>query len=272
MATFAIGDIHGCFEEFQRLLDEIDFDASCDQIWHTGDLVNGGPHSLSVVRWFADHQDVATSVLGNHDLHLLAVAYGVRKKRRADTFEDILDAPDRRELVDWLRRQPMLVHRQPWVLVHAGLLPCWTVETAKERARDIEELLRSSKPEQVLATMYGNLPDCEQGVTSVEERWRLTINAMTRMRALTDEGKLDFKFKSTYDNIPANRQAWFDVDEPAWASIRVICGHWSALGYRNTERVVALDTGCRWGNKLTALRLDDEAVFHVESRVPTADL
>lgn len=265
MATYAVGDIHGCFTEFRRLLDEIDFDPGRDRIWHTGDLVNGGPDSLGVVRWFAEHDEVVTTVLGNHDLHFLAVAFGVRKMRGADSFDDILRAPDCEELVDWLRHRPLLVHHKPWVLVHAGLLPSWTVETATDRARDIEEILRSSRPEQVLETMYGNLPCCPKEVTDLEDQWRLTINAMTRMRVLSEDLKLEFKFKSTYEDIPHDRIAWFDVDNPAWQSARIICGHWSALGFRNTDRIVALDTGCRWGNKLTAFRLEDETVFQVES-------
>ena len=265
MATYVIGDIHGCFEEFQRLLEEIEFDPASDRLWHTGDLVNGGPRSLEVVRWFVEHDRVATTVLGNHDLHLLAVAYGVKKKRSVDNFDDILRASDCQELMDWLRHRPLLVHSESWVLVHAGLLPGWTLQAAKERARDVEELLRSSKPEQLLEVMYGNRPRRPEDVTSVEDRWRLTINTMTRMRVLTDDGKLEFQFKSTYEEIPDDRMAWFDVDDPAWQSARIICGHWSALGFRNMDHVVTLDTGCRWGNRLTAFRLEDEALFSVES-------
>ena len=265
MSIYAIGDIHGCFEEFQRLLEIVDFDAAEDRIWHVGDLVNGGPQSLETVRWFKDHDQVATSVLGNHDLHLIAVALGVHNKRSKDTFDDILLAPDRGELIDWLRQRPLLVVDKGRVLVHAGLLPQWSVAEASELARQVEELLTSSKPEQLLEVMYGNNPKCCDDVQTLEGRWRLTINAMTRMRVLEANGDLNFSYKSTYEDIPPDKMAWFDADQPAWADHQIICGHWSALGLHRTERITALDTGCRWGGKLSAYRLDDEAIFEVDA-------
>ena len=264
MATYAIGDIHGCFAEFQQLLDKIDFDEDRDHLWHTGDLVNGGPDSLSTLRWFVEHDDVATTVLGNHDLHLLAVATGSHEMRPKDNFDDVLQAPAADELIDWLRRQSLVVTDDDRVLVHAGLLPGWTVDDAREAARDVEELLAHPKPEQLLDSMYGNRPNHPDLVSSLEERWRLTVNALTRMRALERDGSLNFSFKSTYDELPDELVAWFDVDEPAWAGARIICGHWSALGLHRTESVTALDTGCRWGGQLTAMRLDDEAIFQVD--------
>lgn len=266
MATYVIGDIHGCFEEFQRLLDEIEFDASTDQLWHTGDLVNGGPSSRQTVRWFIDHEAVATTVLGNHDLHLIAVALGVQKKSHRDNFDDILEAEDSEELVDWLRHQSLLLVDRGYVLVHAGLLPEWTVLQAREAAREIEEILRSTSPEQVLGTMYGNRPARMSDVQTMEERWRMTVNALTRMRVLRRDGGLDFSFKSTYEEVPPTRVAWFDVSEARWDDHQAICGHWSALGFHLTDRVIALDTGCRWGGALTAIRLDDERVFRVKSK------
>lgn len=265
MATYAVGDIHGCYDEFQRLLTTVDFDPERDQLWHTGDLVNGGPDSLGILRWFVEHDDAVTTVLGNHDLHLLAVALGVRAKRHKDNFDDVLNAARATEFIDWLRTQPLMVRRDKWVMVHAGLLPHWTVNHGLERAHEIEELLTSSKPQQVLEVMYGNRPRREDDVTSVEERWRLTINAMTRMRVLDRDGGLDFDYKSLYEDLPQNKMAWFDAHQPAWADHRIICGHWSALGFRQNDRILALDTGCRWGNQLTAIRLDDEAIFQVEA-------
>ena len=265
MATYAIGDIHGCYEEFQRLLKKVEFDPRRDEIWHTGDLVNGGPESLACVSWFFDHDDHATTILGNHDLHLLAVAFGVRKARHDDNFDDVLAAPNADELIDWLRTRPLVMPWEQGLIVHAGLLPDWTIEDAVERAREIEELLSSSKPEQVLEVMYGNRPCCDDDVKSVEQRWRLTINAMTRMRVLDADQKLEFSYKSVYEEIPDDKMAWFDVDSPAWEGHRIICGHWSALGFRRSDRLLALDTGCRWGNQLTAVRLEDEEVFQVQA-------
>lgn len=265
MPTYVIGDIHGCFDEFEHLLDEIDFDSGRDRIWHVGDLVNGGPKSVETLRWFVDHDEVVTAVLGNHDLHLLAVALRVRRMRPKDNFGDVLAAHDAPRLIDWLRCRPLLVRRDREVMVHAGLLPEWTVDEAEKRAKEIEELLGSSKPEGLLEVMYGNRPRCCDDAATVEQRWRVTINVMTRMRVLDRRGRLDFRYKGTYGDIPDDRMAWFDVDEPAWASHRVLCGHWSALGLHRTRRVVALDTGCRWGGQLTAFRLDDQTVFQVEA-------
>lgn len=265
MANYAIGDIHGCYREFCDLLDEIDFDPDDDRIWHTGDLVNGGPNSVDVVRWFYDHPDSAQTVLGNHDLHLLAVAYGNRSMRAKDNFQDVLEAPDADELLDWLRNRSLLVEIGDRLLVHAGLLPDWSVDDARQAARQVEELLSSTRPDQLLGVMYGNKPRCLARATELEERWRLTINAMTRMRVLESDGDLNFGYKSTYEEIPEDKTAWFDVDRPAWEGRQIVCGHWSALGLHRTDRVVALDTGCRWGGKLTALRLEDEALFQVDS-------
>lgn len=267
MAQYVIGDIHGCFDDFQRLLELIEFDAVTDTVWHTGDLVNGGPQSLAVLKWFFDHRREATTILGNHDLHLIAVVRGAHKKSHRDNFDDVLNADECDELIDWLRAQPLLVPFDKRVLVHAGLLPEWTVEDAVEAAREVEEILSSSRPEQVLGVMYGNRPARLSDAATVEERWRVTINALTRMRALTEQGKMDFTYKSTYEELPEDRKAWFDVENAAWTDRQVVCGHWSALGFRQSERVIALDSGCRWGGKLTALRLGDDQVFQVDSSV-----
>jgi len=267
MASYAIGDIHGCFETFIALLEEIEFDAAEDEILHTGDMVNGGPKSLETIRWFIKHDSVVTSVLGNHDLHLLAVACGEGELRDNDTFIDILEASDREELLDWLRGCPMIVELGDQVLVHAGLLPDWTVADAKEAARAVEEQLRSSDWTGVFENMYGNEPRLWRDAKSGEDRRRLTINAMTRMRAVRkDRGELEFMYKGTYEEMPEGLCAWFDVEDRAWAGHQVICGHWSALGLRQWEQVLALDTGCRWGRKLTACRLEDGQICDVDAR------
>lgn len=265
MSTYVIGDIHGCYREFCELLEQIDFTPETDHVWHTGDLVNGGPDSAEVVRWFLNHPESSGTVLGNHDLHLLAVATGNRRMRSKDNFNDVLEAPDATELIDWLRHQPLVVELDDRVLVHAGLLPEWTVDDARDAALEVEELLASSRPDQLLGVMYGNKPRCLDRAEEVEQRWRLTINAMTRMRVLRANGDLDFDFKSTYDEIPDDKTAWFDVDDPAWEGRQVVCGHWSALGLYKNDRIQALDTGCRWGGQLTALRLEDENIFQVDS-------
>ena len=265
MPTYAIGDIHGCYDEFCELLELIDFDPDDDFLWHTGDLVNGGPNSVDVVRWFRAHPGCSESVLGNHDLHLLAVATGNRTMRSKDNFDDVLEADDADELLDWLRRRPLIADVGDRLIVHAGLLPDWTVEDAHDAAREVEQLLRSTQPDQLLCVMYGNKPKCLQRARNIEERWRLTINATTRMRVLDTRGHLDFSYKSTYEDIPDEKIAWFDVEHPAWEGTKIICGHWSALGLRNTDRILALDTGCRWGGKLTAFRLDDDQLFQVDS-------
>lgn len=265
MATYAIGDIHGCFEEFQILLEAIEFDATVDHIWHVGDLVNGGPDSLGALRWFIENEASATTVLGNHDLHLIAVGRGVQKRRENDTFGDVLEADDAPALIDWLRRRPLMVRRGERVLVHAGLLPQWSVDDACELAEEIEAVLSSSEPEKILSAMYGNQPRRIGDAKTDEQRWRCVINAMTRMRVLDADGGLNFSYKSTYDEIPEGKYAWFDAGQRAWADHQLFCGHWSALGLYHSDDVVALDTGCRWGGKLTAFRLEDEQKFFVDS-------
>lgn len=270
MATFVVGDLHGCFRTFEHLLEEVNFDRSRDRLYHTGDFVNGGPGALEILRWFYEHQDVADSVLGNHDLHLLAVALGRRKMRVKDDFEDILRAQDRADLVEWLRRRRMVIELgERRVLVHAGLLPEWSIDRALGLAREVEQALRTPVAARLLKGMYGNKPrSWHKAVSSRSDkkRWRVTINAMTRMRALRRGGRLDFDYSGTYEAMPQRLFAWFDARKPAWEGHQIIFGHWSALGLRQTERIIALDTGCRWGRQLTAVRLEDEQVFQVECR------
>lgn len=265
MPTYAVGDIHGCFQTFQGLLETIDFDPSKDRIWHTGDLVNGGPNSLEVLRWFQENEEVATTVLGNHDLHLLAVGFKIQSLRTKDTFTDILAAPDKEELLRWLRHQPLLVKEEGYILVHAGLLPQWTAEEASDLAREIEGLLHRD-PQHLLKKMYGNKPRRWRNATTARKRWRITINAMTRMRVLERNNRLEFNYKGTYEKIPKRYHAWFDAPERRWEGHRCIIGHWSALGLRDREQVLALDTGCRWGRSLTACRLDDGEIISVPAR------
>ncbi len=268
MTTYAIGDIHGCFTEFQGLLAAIDFDPMADRLWQVGDLVNGGPDSLSVLRWFADHRDCTTVVLGNHDLHFLAVALTSRAPRSNDTFRAALEAPDRRELTDWLRHCPLLIvdDDRHIAMVHAGLHPGWTIDLAQRLCQEVQTELRSSTPERLLSEMYGNQPASPAEATNAVERWRTTINVTTRMRVVDHEQRLHFDFKSTYEDIPPHLEAWFDAPDASWAPYRILCGHWSALGRRIDDRLLAIDSGCRWGGQLTALNLDTMDITCVDAQ------
>jgi bis(5'-nucleosyl)-tetraphosphatase (symmetrical) len=269
VATYAIGDVHGCFNSLEALIERIHFEPGRDRLWFVGDLVNGGPDSAGVLRWAVEHSEDIVVVLGNHDLHMLAVADGAGKLRESDTFQDVFAAPDSHVLLDWLRRRPM-IHRQGQdVVVHAGLLPAWTIEEAEEVARAIEAALQSPEPERraFFEAMYGNEPRVWSSDLAGSDRLRIGVNAMTRMRIVeADDGALEFKFKGEYGDIAQGFLAWFDVPEPAWAGHRVICGHWSALGLVLRTDLAALDTGCVWGRQLTALRLDDGALFQVPGK------
>ena len=268
MAIYAVGDVQGCHVELVQLLEAIHFDVAADRLWLVGDLVNRGPGSLAVLRLVKSLGDSAITVLGNHDLHLLAVAEGVAELHRSDTLDEILNAPDCEELLHWLRNQRLLHVENGFVLVHAGLLPGWTVEQAAKLAREVEATLRGKDYVKFLAHMYGNQPNAWNDDLSGYKRLRVITNALTRMRICTGSGEMEFKFKGEYQNIPAGYRAWFDVPQRASRDATVLFGHWSALGLLVKENVIALDTGCLWGGTLAALRLDDETWFSVPSRQP----
>lgn len=272
MATYAIGDIQGCFDELQSLLKLVDFNAS-DQLWIAGDLVNRGPKSLETLRYLKSLGDQATIVLGNHDLHLLAVHYGAVTPKRADTLNDILEAPDRNELMDWLRKQKLMVYNSSFnaVLVHAGVPPCWSIHKAKKRAKEVETVLKSTLAKEFFNHMYGNKPDCWSGKYEGWDRLRLITNYFTRMRFCTAQGKLDFSAKGTLESQPRGHLPWFKIPRkiPNEQDIKILFGHWAALeGQAEEQNVVALDTGCVWGNSLTALRLEDNQFFSVPAAEP----
>jgi bis(5'-nucleosyl)-tetraphosphatase (symmetrical) len=269
MATYAIGDIHGCWDTLQALLERIDYSRRDDCLWLVGDLVNGGPSSLRVLRWARQLGDRAVTVLGNHDLHMLAVAHGAHDLKPDDTFEDVLRAEDSDALLDWLRRRPLLHRRGDWVLVHAGLLPQWSVDDAVDAAHDVETRLRGPDLEGFFDEMYGNEPRNWSDELEGIDRARLIINAMTRMRCVDDDGALDFDYKETLAGVPSHLRPWFDHPERQSRDAQIVFGHWSAVGYLHRDRVYALDSGARWGGKLTALRLDDRRVFQVESHRPS---
>jgi len=269
MATYAIGDIHGCFETLQRLLDRIDYDRASDRLWFVGDLVNGGPDSLGVLRWVRERTDDVVTVLGNHDLHMLAVAAGEAPERPNDTFRPVLEAADADDLLDWLRRRPMLHRRDGAVLLHAGLFPSWTVERAEQLAAEVEEALRRRGPAELFADMYGNRPRTWSDEFEGIDRIRVIVNALTRMRSLQKEDRgIDFDYKQQLEGVPEHLEPWFAVDDAEWEGARMVFGHWSAIGYHRSGTVHALDSGCVWGDSLTALRLEDEALFQVDSELP----
>jgi bis(5'-nucleosyl)-tetraphosphatase (symmetrical) len=263
MATYAVGDIQGCCTEFRKLLELMRFDPSADKLWLVGDLVNRGPDSPGVVRLVRSLGDAAVTVLGNHDLHLLAVAEGVAERHHSDTLDDILSAPDCDELLDWLRAQRMLHVEGDHVLVHAGLLPDWTVAQAQQLAREVEAALHGPQYRKFLERMYGNHPDHWEDGLGGYKRLRVITNAFTRLRICTPQGGMEFKFKGIPQNIPAGYLPWFEAPGRASAAATVICGHWSALGLKMTPNVVALDTGCLWGGPLSAIRVDDRRLFQV---------
>lgn len=259
MALYAIGDLQGCYLELRRLLDCIQFDPAQDCLWLTGDLVNRGPMSLESLRFIRSLGKSAISVLGNHDLHLLAVACGVSKTKHKDTFGDVLDAPDREELLGWLRSLPLLHWEGGYCLVHAGIPPCWDVATAQARAREVEELLRGESWDEFCHEMYGDRPDFWSENLTGWDRYRFITNAFTRMRYCDREGRLDFKHKEAPQQAPSGLWPWFAVPGRRAPGATILFGHWSTLGFYVGRDCYGLDTGCLWGGELTALRLDGEA-------------
>lgn len=263
MATYAIGDIQGCFSALKLLLAEIQFNPKRDQLWLVGDLVNRGPDSAAVLRWAMDLGERVITVLGNHDLHLLAVAAGHERARRGDTLDEILTAPDRDAMLDWLRRQRMIYAADDWLLVHAGLLPEWTVAQALSLGKEVEAALRADDYRDFLRQLYGNQPDhWDEAYTGIE-RLRVITNAMTRLRVCHSDGRMDFDFKGEPSARPKNTLPWYELAQRRSVEANIVFGHWSALGLNVGGRHVALDTGCLWGGQLSALRLHDRQVFQV---------
>ncbi|HEY8538386.1 MAG TPA: symmetrical bis(5'-nucleosyl)-tetraphosphatase [Steroidobacteraceae bacterium] len=263
MPTYAIGDIQGCCDEFETLLERIAFDPMRDRLWLVGDLVNRGPRSLDVLRLVRKLGDAATVVLGNHDLHLLAVASTPNMRaKRGDTLDDVLDAPDRDELLDWLRRRPIL-HHDPtlsYTMVHAGLAPQWDLATARRCAAELEQALRDERAAaELFAHMYGDQPDRWSEDLQGFDRLRFITNCFTRLRFVTADGRLALKHKGTVADAPAGLTPWFRAPGRRTRDQRIVCGHWSALGFYDGDGVLSIDTGCVWGGSLCAVRLDERA-------------
>ncbi len=267
MATYAIGDVQGCFEPLQRLLVTCSFTPDRDRLWFVGDLVNRGPDSLEVLRFVKGLGARAVTVLGNHDLHLLAVAAGVRRASRKDSLNAVLEAPDREELLRWLRGLP-LAHREPGLphlMVHAGVPPLWSAEDTLARAAEVEQALRGPQCEGFLSHMYGNYPDIWSDDLQGWERLRVITNCLTRMRFCDAAGRLDLENKGGAESANAGFAPWFSHRDRTAAGTPLVFGHWAALqGNAGPERVHALDTGCVWGARLRAMRLDDGALFHCD--------
>ncbi|MCW5798965.1 MAG: symmetrical bis(5'-nucleosyl)-tetraphosphatase [Nitrospira sp.] len=263
MATYAIGDVQGCFNSLTQLTKIIHFDPKQDRLWFVGDLVNRGPDSLKVLRYIRDLGLAAVTVLGNHDIFLLAVAAGLAPPRPTDTLTPILEAPDSRELTQWLRQQPLLYREGDFLLVHAGLLPAWTVEQAEELADEAHNAIRGDQFVTTLRALHpsGSLqwrPDLTGPI-----RVATIIKVLTRLRACSDEGVMESSFSGPPDRTPDGFYPWFDVPHRRNAMATIVFGHWAAMGLRLTPNMLALDSGCVYGRQLTAVRLEDRKIFQV---------
>lgn len=263
MSIYAIGDLQGCLAPLEALINRLPIDWQRDRLWFVGDLVNRGPQSLETLRFVKNLGPRALTVLGNHDLHLLCVAEGYARNYEGDTLKAILEAPDCGELLDWLRHRPMMHVEQGIALVHAGLLPQWNVSQALALAGEVESALRSPDYRDFLKAMYGNRPFQWSDTLAGMDRLRLITNALTRLRICTEDGAMEFTHKGEPADIPAGYMPWFEVPGRRSAGEAIVFGHWSALGLHLDSDVLALDTGCLWGGKLTAVRLEDRALFQV---------
>lgn len=276
MAVYAIGDVQGCFDELTELMQLIGFSPARDRLWFTGDLVNRGPKSLDVLRFVKNLGDRAVTVLGNHDLHLLAVAHGRSKPRPKDTFADVLGASDKHALLDWLRQLPLLHHDDGlgYTMVHAGVAPEWDLTLARSCAAEVEQVLRGPEPMPFFEHMYGNGPDRWHPHLTGWQRLRFITNCFTRLRYCYADGRVALEYKGTPGTQPDGQVPWFKVPGRRNADLKIVFGHWSTVGSTQGQNVFGLDTGCVWGGKLSALRLDDGRWYSVacaESCPPGAD-
>lgn len=264
MATYAIGDVQGCLRQLNDLLEKIHFDPSVDQLWFAGDLVNRGPDSLGTLRLIKNLGDSAKVVLGNHDLHLLACSHNRDKMISKDTFYDVLMAEDANALLTWLQQQPLALAQDEFIMVHAGIHPTWDRKQALTYAREVEAALRGGQHQKFYQQMYGNEPTQLSENLSQMQRLRFITNVFTRMRYLDDDGQLDLYCKKPIESADEGLIPWFDVDNRVQHQGFILHGHWASLGGgEEINGIVSLDTGCVWGNKLSAWRLDDQKWFSV---------
>ncbi len=268
MALYLIGDVQGCDAALQRLLDRIAFSPSRDHLFLLGDLVNRGPDSAGVLRRVMGYAGSATSLLGNHDLSLLAVAHGMRPPHRNDTLDSVLLAPDREAMLEWLRLQRMAAQAHGLLLVHGGVLPQWDVAQTLALAGEVETALRGPALTEFLSQMYGNTPDRWNDALAGADRLRVVVNALTRLRFCTPEGVMDLRASGGLDQAPPGTLPWFDVPGRRTAGATIAFGHWSTLGFLRRPDIIALDTGCVWGGCLSALRLDPAGGAHELIQVP----
>jgi len=262
MATYAIGDIQGCYAPFMELLRRVRFRPGDDRLWLVGDVVNRGPRSLDVLRWIADHEDDVTWVLGNHDLHLVAMSLGIREEKGRDTFQDVLAAPDRDLLLKRVAAQPLVHRERGFVMVHAGFLPGWTVNDAESLAREAEAALRGAGSEAALSSIYAPGPTGWSLGLSEQERVQVVLKALTRVRYVDGQGGMVPGHLGPTQEASEDRIPWFEAASLAHEET-IVCGHWSTLGLHVTEKLIALDSGCVYGRYLSAVRLEDRAVFQV---------
>jgi bis(5'-nucleosyl)-tetraphosphatase (symmetrical) len=265
MPTYAIGDIQGCAHQLTALLEKINAAAPDANLIFLGDLVNRGPQSLETLRMIRAMGDKAQAVLGNHDLHLLAVAEGIQKKNKSDTLNEILNAPDRDELLDWLRRRPMALFEQGYLMLHAGVVPQWTAQQAMACAHEVEAALRAPDWTDFLRQMYGNEPAKWDDNLQGADRLRCIVNTFTRIRYCEPDGTMEFSIKDSASGAAAEKyRPWFDLPDRKSTDVTVVFGHWSTLGLMLQPNVIGLDTGCLWGGKLTALCLEDRSLIQVD--------
>lgn len=258
MAYYAVGDIQGCYDPLVKLLDRVNFDQSTDTLLCVGDLVNRGPKSLKVLRFLKSLDKQCITVLGNHDIHLLAMVYGIREPRSSDTLHKILKAPDLQDLADWLRSKPLLYtnEKRKLLMAHAGIYPWWSLSEAQKNASNVEKQFRNEENcIQLLKKIYSNNPSKWSSDLSNTNKARFTINAFTRMRFCSPKGHLNFTESGFTNKSRKNRVPWFEISNPSVNDYRIIFGHWSALGLLNTPTHLALDTGCVWGNHMTFAKI-----------------
>lgn len=257
MATYAVGDVQGCYDSLQRLLDKLEFDDGKDKLWLAGDLVNRGPRSVDVLRFAKSLGKQCSCVLGNHDLHMLAVSQGNYRHYKNSSLDDVLNAPDRDELIDWLRRQPLMHYseKKNFAMIHAGLAPQWSLETALACSKEVEAVLQGNGFAKLMRDIYGNKPDRWSPNLKGMDRLRFIINCFTRMRYCGRDGTLALKEKGAPGSQPKGLFPWFEAPNRRSADQRIVCGHWSTLGFVNRHNVWSLDTGCLWGGRLTAMRI-----------------
>lgn len=265
MTDYAIGDIQGCYDRLQDVLGKSGFSPSRDRLWVAGDLINRGPESLKTLRYIANLGSSAKVVLGNHDLHLLAVALGDHKPKRKDTLAEILNAPDRDHLMHWLRQQNLCVYdpERNLMMAHAGVPHIWNIEQTLAAAREVEAVIRGEQAEEYFALMYGNQPEGWDDDLQGMDRWRVITNYFTRMRFIASDGRLELTVKESADTAPAGYAPWFEFSRPD--DLRVIFGHWAALeGDTGSDQFIGLDTGCVWGGALTMMNLDTGEKIHCD--------